>query len=85
MTLTFTPNPFFRNRELSKELRYAEGGELTMVASTVEWKEEANDDDDETPAASTASSGKRKSLNSMREARGMCMCIVMAVPGPPGV
>ena len=39
IALAFRPNPLFSNAELVKTLRYADDGELTMSATTVQWKE----------------------------------------------
>mmetsp|Transcript_10805 Transcript_10805/g.18116 ORF Transcript_10805/g.18116 Transcript_10805/m.18116 type:complete len:262 (+) Transcript_10805:9-794(+) len=41
--LHFSPNIFFHNRKLTKELRYADDGDLRMRASSVDWKEETRD------------------------------------------
>ena len=39
ISLAFRPNPYFSDAELTKTLKYADDGELTMSASTVHWKD----------------------------------------------
>ena len=54
--LSFSPNPFFANERLEKTLSYAEDGELTLSATTVDWKPPGSAEAD---ASSSASSRKR--------------------------
>jgi len=39
ISLTFDPNPFFKNSVLSKEFIYDKDGNLTVVPTKIEWKE----------------------------------------------
>jgi len=39
ITFTFDPNPFFKNKTLSKTFQYNDDGELHVVPTKVEWKE----------------------------------------------
>jgi len=39
ISLTFDPNPFFKNSVLSKEFVYDKDGNLTVIPTKIEWKE----------------------------------------------
>jgi template-activating factor I len=39
ISLTFDPNPFFKNSVLSKEFRYDKDGNLTVVPTPIDWKD----------------------------------------------
>lgn len=39
ISLTFDPNPFFKNSVLSKEFVYDKEGNLTVIPTKIEWKE----------------------------------------------
>jgi len=39
ISLTFDPNPFFKNSTLSKEFRYDKDGNLTVIPTPIDWKE----------------------------------------------
>jgi len=56
ISLTFDPNPFFKNTALSKEFRYDKDGNLTVIPTPIEWKE-GKDLTKKTPK--DASRGKR--------------------------
>jgi len=57
ISLTFDPNPFFKNNVLSKEFRYDKDGNLTVIPTPIEWKE-GKDLTKKTPAKDLAR-GKR--------------------------
>lgn len=57
ISLTFDPNPFFKNKVLSKEFRYDKDGNLTVFPTPIEWKE-GKDLTKKAPAAKDAK-GKR--------------------------
>jgi len=39
ISLTFDPNPYFKNSVLTKEFRYDKDGELKVIPTNIEWKE----------------------------------------------
>jgi len=39
ISLTFDPNPFFKNSVLSKEFLYDKDGNLTVIPTRIEWKD----------------------------------------------
>ena len=40
ITFTFKDNPFFRNRQLVKELHYADDNALAIQGTGIDWTEE---------------------------------------------
>jgi hypothetical protein len=62
ISLAFRPNPYFSDAELTKTLKYADDGELTMSASTVHWK------DGQQPVSSPA--GRGGAAGAQRHKRG---------------